>query len=782
MKPYLFILIFLACSNARAQPISITGTVAEKTSRESLQGATVYLSGVQDSTVLAGQATDSTGRFFFGDLAPAAYVLNIRFIGFEPFSQQVLPDGAKDLGAIFLNVSGELLNQVSVTADGSRLVYDLDKQIYQVGQDVFSEAGTASDILQNIPSVNVDINGAITLRNTSNITFFINGRPSAMLRRNAAGYLEQIPARSIERIEVITNPSARYRPDGVGGIINIVMKKDPEKGLNGLISGNIGTEDRKNANISLHYGSEALGFYGNYGIRSGRPTYLFTDDRQYKDGNTVTGTYTEDGYSAVDALSHTLVAGSNFEPDDNNKFEISGSWFLQNSLHSGSSDIGASGSAGDVLFANRQTNDEFEGEGEGSLAWEHVFKNNEDHNLALEYACSAFSEREDLAFEQTYAMPAGNVVLNDILIEKSGRQHEWRLDYALPVGEDAEIEAGYAGEYIFEDIRYTNVTPSRFQLRQDVQAVYGLWAQEFDAFRYKAGLRAEQATIQPHLIVPNDLPARNRYFKVFPTLHLGYAPDDNSQFSLSYSKRINRPDADELNPNPEYSDPRNAESGNPDIRPEQVHSIELGCQIKRAGISLAPVLYYRYKYDAFTSIRTSLNDSIVLSTLANLDNGQSGGLETVLKGALPKVLDFDLTGNVFYTTLDAGNLGFSERSSAVSGNLKLNTRAVLWKNTKLQMGAFYYFPGITPQGKTKPFFYLNGGLRQSVFRNRAALILTVTDIFHTYKRIRQIDSDALAQTTTLKRKRPIVYLGFSWRFNNYKTKDDFLYDGEGLRK
>jgi outer membrane receptor protein involved in Fe transport len=175
----------------------------------------------------------------------------------------------------------------------------------------------------------------------------------------------------------------------------------------------------------------------------------------------------------------------------------------------------------------------------------------------------------------------------------------------------------------------------------------GLWTQGFDGFGYKIGIRAEQTNINSHLLTPDDKLIPNNYFKLFPTLHLQYELNDVNQFSLSYSKRINRPDADELNPNPEFTDPRNAESGNPYILPEQVHSFEFGYRYSNEKFSITPTLYYRYKYDAFTSIQQNLNDSIVLSTISNLDSRQSTGLETVLNGRLTTKWDFDLTGNVF---------------------------------------------------------------------------------------------------------------------------------------
>lgn len=416
-----------------------------------------------------------------------------------------------------------------------------------------------------------------------------------------------------------------------------------------------------------------------------------------------------------------------------------------------------------------------------NLGYEHVFRNNEDHTLTFEATYSAFDEREDLNFNQEYTFPSNSTELSSNLVERSGHQHEILLDYALPVGEDGEFESGYAGEFIHEDIRYTgDASISRFLLNMQIHALYALFVLPIENFSFKAGVRAEQSFIDSHLKIPTDSLIPNNYFKLFPTLHLGYELNDNNALSLSYLKRINRPDADELNPYPEFSDPRNAESGNPYLKPEQTHSLELGYQFSRKRLMLTGTLYYRYKYDAFTSIRSNIGDSIVLRTIANLNTRDALGLEMIVSGDIMKNWTFDLTGNVFYTSIDASNIGYSSDKSTVSGNIKAYSMINLWENTFIQFNGFYYFPTITPQGKRNPFWYLNGGIKQRLFRNRASLSLTATDIFHTYHIKNMIGSDDLEQITTIKRKIPVVYLGFTWKFNNYKEPEQLQFEGEGL--
>ena len=782
------VLVMFHAINIMAQPYSIKGKVIDENSQEILPGAFVRLLEKANNTFILGAVTDTSGVFELNSVPKDAYSIEISFIGFltDTIGIPFLSNNV-DLGTIKLSPSELLLDEVSITSDKVLMTTHLDKKIFNVQEDIMAETSSAAEILQNIPSVNIDINGGITLRNTGNITFFINGKPSALLRRNASAVLEQIPARSIERIEIITNPSAKYRPDGVGGIINIITKNELTNGLKAQVSAHIGNEQRYNAYFNLNYGTEKVKLYGNYGIRHSNATILYNDERVYRDslGENIKGYYDEDGNSKTNALSHTVLAGANYTMNDYNSMELSASYFRQNSYHNGNSNISTLDSVTnpETNFTNKQTNDELEEEGELNFTYEHSFKNNEDHTITLESTIAAYHEKEDKVFNQSYSFPSDLVTVSKYIIEKSGNQQEILLDYSLPIGEDTEFESGYAGEFIYDNIRYdNNGDNSQFLFNQQIHALYVLFGQSFDQFSYKTGLRAEQALIDSHLKFPIDSLVDNNYFKLFPTLHLGYEISDAKQLSLSYSKRINRPDPDELNPYPEFSDPRNAEAGNPNLKPEQVHSLEFGFQHSGKKHSINATIYYRYKYDAFTAIFNNIGDSIVLYTTTNLDTRQSGGIEAILSGNIFNNLTYSLTSDVFYTTINAVNLGYTNSKSSISGNLKGYALIKLTKTTSLQLNAYQYFPSITPQGKREPFFYFNLGLKQNIFNNTASLTLTGTDIFHTYKIKYDIESAELQQYTLMQRKQPVVYLGFTWRINNYKGKDKLGFEGEGIRK
>lgn len=771
------------------QEATISGRVCESTTGEPMQFATVALFNMADTNItVAGTTTDNEGRFNFRDINPGNYFVEVSFIGFKNARTPLFyHEQSTDLGTLELVATEILLDDVTISGKQDVFTHAIDKKVYQVEQDILSESGNATEILQNIPSVSVDVNGNVSLRGSSNILFLVNGRPSALLRRSAASALQQIPAATIERFEVITNPSAKYKPDGTGGIINIILKKETQQGINGQLTVNAGNEKRYNGNLMLNYGTEDLNLFANYSIRHSNRSVFYTDQRTNRDpsGTEILSFYTEDGNSTNNSLSHVVSAGANYQINDFNSVELSGTWFYQNTQHSGVSEIGTDYAASLPItrLTSNQTNDEYEHEGEAAMVWEHAFKDDEDHTFTFESTYASYDEEEDQMFDEEQTFPEEGHTIDKVLIQKSGNQTEITAEYLKPLSEDAEFEAGYVGEFINEDIRYTNNdSPNRFLLAQNVHALYALCGMEAGDFSFKAGLRGEQTYLTSKLTEPSDSTVQNNYFKPYPTIHLLYNLTENRQLGLSYSKRINRPDADELNPNPEFSDPRNAEAGNPNLKPEQIHSLELSLHGEVEKYTFTPTLYYRYTYDAFTSIKTIISDSIILKTIQNLDSRQLAGLELILTGNPYKNLSFNLSANVFYDQIDAANLGYSDKKSVFSTDVKFYALLNFTTSTILQLNAYYYSPRITPQGQRDQYYYMNVGLKQQLFRNRAAITFTVTDVFHTYKINRETDIPELLQNTSYHRKGAVVYLGFTWFFKAQNNGDEreLKFEGEGL--
>lgn len=782
--------ILFALDDTRNNHTEIWGILVDQDQKLPLSGANVILFKKEDSLQIAGASTDEHGIFILPKIETGDYFLEFSFMGFKTTNSRIFSiksgEHNKNLGVFTLKESSLLSNAISIVAERPIFVNSIDRKTYNVEKDIISQSGSASDLLQNIPSVAVDVNGQISLRGTANVTIFINGKPSLLMHKNSAVALQQMPANSIERIEVITNPSAKYKPDGVGGIINIVLKKKSQPGFNGTLIANAGNRERYNANITLNYNPQRLNLFGSYGLRHTNNPRVSTDSRiqKYSSGRII-GYYDDNSRSTVKPLAHIANMGLEYSIDKKNRMSMSGDFFYQNSYHTQFSQTTFRDADQKITtdFTTDRTNDEYEKEWEMSSSYEHDF-NEEDHTLQFEFNYSGYNEQEDNHYNEIYSLPALAREVRQNLIRKGGYLAEFYAQYAYPVDEETQVEAGYVGEFLFDDIRYTgrdyNIQQNiwitdynktnRFLFNRDIHAIYATVGHSIENFSFLAGLRAEEALIASNLVTA-DTTIPSNYFKLYPTLHLAYDLSKRQQLQLNYSHRVRRADSDEHNPFAEYTDPRNMEAGNPKIKPEQVHSVEFGFNLQTDHFSVLPSIYYRYKYDAFTEIRRMVNDSTLLRYYTNLSNDQSAGLELIASAEIKNFLSLNFSANTFYYVIDASNLGYSSRKSTISLNAKLAANVELWESNLMQINAYYRSVRLTPQGETKPLVLLNVGMRQELFHKKASLTLTISDVFNSLKRTRRIDTTVLYQNAVSKRNSQIIYLGFTYRFGNSGRKE-----------
>jgi len=794
----LIIIIAFSAALAQSAPqkskLILTGKIVEQSNKAPLPIANVVLFRVSDSSQVAGATTDENGAFTLTDLSAGVYFLRVDYIGFETLKTKpfVVKNEPLDLGVLAVKVSPIVMGNVQVIAEKSTFINTIDRKVYNVEKDVVSETGSASDLLQNIPSVSVDVNGSISLRGTSNVTIFINGKPSLLMRKNSAAALQQMPATGIERIEVITNPSAKYKPDGVGGIINIVLKKESRQGLNGTIIANAGNMNRYNANATLNYNPGKVNLFGSYGLRRTNNPRISTDSRIKKDSQSqVISYYDNSSSSSVKPIAHIANMGLDYSINEKNQLGLSGDFFYQKSYHTQTSQTTFRDAAKRITtdFTSDRTNDEYEKEYEINSSYEHDFAK-EDHVLQFEFNYSGYDEKEDNHYYEAYSAPHFSNARHHNLIRKGGHLAEFYAEYTLPINEETQLEAGYVGEFMLDDIRYLGADynpgqgkwitdfnkTNRFLFHRDIHAFYTTFGHSIEAFSFLAGLRAEQALITSNLVTADSIIPYN-YFKLYPTLHLAYSLNDRQEVQLNYSHRVNRADSDEHNPFAEYTDPRNMEAGNPKIKPEQIHSVEFGYHLQNDHFSILPSIYYRYKYDAFTEIRQFVNDSTMLTTMTNLANDQSAGMEFIVTGDVHKFVTLNFSANAFYYVINASNLGYSANKSTLSWNAKLAANLHVTDSNLIQVNAYYRSARLTPQGDTLPLFLLNLGMRQELFHKKASLTLTVSDVFNSLKWTRRIDTPILYEKATSKRNSQIIYLGFTWRFgNSTKEKDEFKFE------
>jgi outer membrane receptor protein involved in Fe transport len=773
----------------------VTGIIIEKSSDKPLEFATVIIRSNADSTLDIGTITGKKGDFSFNNLAYGDYRLIYSFIGFEKVETSVFSLNAKrnniDLGRLYISESATMLGDISVTAERSTFVNSIDRRTFNVGQDVMSKTGSVSELLQNVPSVQVDIDGNVSLRGSDNVMFLINGKPSTLMGTNRAAVLQQMPASSIEKIEVITNPSARYKPDGTSGIINIVLKKDKNTGLNGQASVNAGNDRRYNANFSVNYNPGKLNVFGSYSIRQDERLRYSDDYRKHFISAEDTISYTHViSRDLSRPLSQIIQAGADYKINEHNTLGVTGNYNYRSFIrHSNDVNLWQSTDLTVTKDYDRTRRDpEFEKDLEFSANYVHSF-NKEGQELTVDYTSSFSNEQEDNHYSDIYRIPVTIPSYDNTLIKQGDNESQLSVEYVNPVTENAKIETGYILESRKNDMNFFGefynlltdfwtrdiVKTNHFIYKENIHVLYGTYAQEIGKLGFLAGVRAEEALLDANQITTDTI-VKSSYFRIYPSLHFTYKLNELNELQLNYSHRIRRPEGDEMNPFPEYADPYNLRMGNPHLKPADVHSIEFGYQYKKNSTTFLSTLYYRYTYNGMTDITRFINDTIKLTTRENLTKSGSAGLELVLSKAIGTLGNINLSTNTFYNSIDASRLGYSKRKSIISWSANLSAGINLSKSTVLQITSGYVGESLTPQGRQLPSFVVNSGFKQEFYNRKLVFIATVSDIFNSLRSNTIIDTPQLFEKIIRRRSARIIYAGITYTFGNQKKKKEIEYD------
>lgn len=767
---------------------TILGRVLDAATGQPLQYVQAALRRQADSTVVTGQITDSLGRFELRGVAPGDYTLSCRMIGYAPYRSAALriADEATriSLGAITLETASLEMDAVEVSAEKLLFTSTIDRKVYNVERDLISKAGTASDLLQNVPSVQVDLDGNVSLRGSTNVLIMVDGRASPLLNKNGASALEQMPAGSIERIEVITNPSAEYQPDAAAGIINIVKKKNTAPGLNGSLAANAGNRDRYNTTLSLSYNPGRANLYGSYSLRRNNRNRHSTDRALRRDSSVTVYEQTLDSH--MRPLAHSLSAGGDWRPNRRQQLGLSASLFAVAFDRNEQAENRTYNAAGALNAADGRERAQVQTyrEAEATAFYERSFAG-EGHNLHAELTLSDSPESEDNRYINRYALPAVPDSRERSRLDEGERSVQAKLDYVRPLAA-ATLKIGYEAVLNGSDFdlrvddfdttrqRYVvnAAKTNRFQHDEAIHALYATWQRAFGKLGVLAGVRAEAATVRARLVTLDSTVTRD-YVSVYPSLHLSYALSKPAKLQLSYSRRTRRPDAGDLNPFPEYFDPHSIRSGNPALRPKDIHSLELGCQYRAGKVSLTPALFYRYTDHRFTWVTRALNDSVLLTTHDNLSSDQSGGLELNISAAMKKLLSLHGNASVFQNQIDASNLS-ADKQTVTTWSSSLTFDVNPRETTRLQLSSTYRSAQLTATGSSSPTYQLNAGLRQELLRGKLIALATVTDLLQTMRRRWLVDTPALEETYVNRMDSRVFFAGLTYRFGTppKKARDD----------
>ncbi len=789
-SPAFCFLIIHFSTQVVAQNSEVVGAVYDRESGDVLAFTNVTLLHNTDSSLVAGGTTTLEGSFSF-DAPPGEYLLKISFIGYRDYFQRVNVVEGKPLrlGDLEVRPDAQALAVVEVQALQSSFRNDIDKRVFNVENSITAAGGTAIDVLETLPSIQIDEEGSVTMRGSGQVLIYINGRPTNMSGDDSESILAQFPASSIKDIELITNPSSRYDAAGVGGIINIILKKDEKRGFNGQTNLSVGTRHKYTTGVNLNYGTGKFNFFG---------TYNFQYRERFRNQETFRESF--DGLSSrfLDLRmnstntdrSHLARGGFDVQLSESITFGT----YLQANIQNGSRDrlynqlFRSVEETTDSLIVRYMIEDAFEVNYEGGMTFDWDLREKgkimASASLAIEdedeveyydqfLYNSNISETPQERLLQTFDTPS-----LDYLIQA-------QIDYTRSLSENLGLEIGVKSTTSLET-RSQILTESAsvdaegtvnqfvsdsVGFDQYINAAYFILAGKVNRFGYQAGLRGEH-TMNEINTYDESTAISNDYFNLFPSAYITYDLTERSKLLVNYSRRINRPRIWDLSPLLNIQDPTNQRTGNPNLRPEFTDSYELGYSREAVGYFFTGTLYHRRTTDLITRIFVPQENNVNVMIRENAAIDLSTGLELINQFEFSNWFDATLTGNLFHSQIKGETQGRDYDNSNFTWNVSLLSNFKVGRIGTFQMQGNYRGPMVRPQGIIKPMYGINMGFRKNILRRKGTISFNVTDVFDTREFIVSIADPTFTQDRRFKWESRVATISFTYNFGSFNRRGD----------
>ncbi|MCZ2393561.1 MAG: TonB-dependent receptor [Chitinophagales bacterium] len=788
---FLSLLAILNISILSAQSPSgrIYGSIHDESDKSPLDYASIILKNKKDQTSIGG-LSDEKGKFNIEQIKPGVYTLEISYLGYNSYIQEdfkiIPPNLSINLGEVKLNSSATQLDVVEVVAEKSMFQLGGEKKIFNVDKNTISAGGNAVDAMKQIPTLDVTMDGNISLRGSENITIYINGKPTGMTADSKKAILESLPANSLESIEIITNPSSKYDADGTAGIINIVLKKNYNRGLNGTVSVGYGTKYKNNAGISLNFKKNRINFTSGFNYRFHESFHGGEDNRKNIFGSDI-NYFRQSDDSKFKSFSGNINLGLDIEITDKATLSF-GNIITANGGPNNGLVTNDFFDANDIFYGGYGRTSESSRKGYNNTANINYFQKfkNQGQTLNTSASIESGAGRNPKKFLQINY--DGDNQPTDLLpLIDSNRNSNNNLtsilqtDYTHPFKKHGELEAGAKVTYrrLINDLyadslsRETNQTiinediSNGFLYNEIVNAAYATFGGKYKEFTYKLGVRTEQTNI---FIENNKVEGKfkNHYINFFPSVFFSQRLPKNHELQLSYSYRINRPNPWMLNPFADYDNPMNIRVGNPYLKPEYINSIELTYLKNWKSTFLSSSIYYRYRSNSFTRLKTiDPETSVSTTSWDNLDITQNTGAEIIFRSPITKWWNIMLNGNFFYNS-SKGKIPGEEQDNSVD-NFQWNGRAMtgfkFWKTAELQLSYRYNSKMVYIQGYIKPMHSLDIGVKKDFLKNNKATIsLNAQDVFNTRKFFVHSSGANFESDVTRKWQSRVFTVNFSYKF------------------
>tara|TARA_B110000008_G_scaffold52447_1_gene51658 strand:- start:53460 stop:55931 length:2472 start_codon:yes stop_codon:yes gene_type:complete len=788
------------------QKQSVKGLVVDKETKQPLEYATISLTNIERPNIVQGGITDSQGKFSIYAV-PGKYNLEIEYISFIKYIQKDLDiRGPVDLGEIKLEIEVNTLDEIEVLGERTEVEIRLDKRIYNVGKDITVRGGSVADVLQNIPSVSVDVDGAVSLRGNNNVRILINGKPSGLVGISGPQGLRQLPAESIEKVEVVTSPSARYDAEGTAGILNIILKKQELIGLNGNFSLNAGTPKNNRGSASLNWRTKKWNIFSTTTLADTQTRGNSLNNNEYFNLGRASTYLNEKRHNRRNRNNIFNNLGVEYYINNNSSITISGFYRTSDNNNITTNDIKEFDLLSDIASYVQRT--ENENEIDDSFQYSLDYDNKIDdkgQKISLRIQYEESSEVEIASIESSTKLPN---LLPSLFEKVSTLEDQKRFliqtDYVWPINENTQFEIGYRGRFNSQttdyEVGYLNpdaITTNNLIIdtnlsnlltyKEYVNAFYSQYGEKINKFSYLLGLRVESSNIQVNQITTLDYSQR-KYTDVFPTLNLSYELSETENFTLGYSRRIRRPRSYYINPFPSRSSVTNIFQGNPKINPSYSKTFDLGYLKRWDKFTFNSSVYLQRSTSVFTFITQDTGLTVVVSgdqndpmdeilevpvlKLSPINLAQNNRIGTEFNVTFTPSRKLRLNGN--FNLFNSETIGSYEGTSFDAENLswfaRLNATIKLPFDLDWQTRMFYSGPRETAQSKSRGLFSMSGALNKDILKDKGTISFRISDIFNSSKRITETYTPTFYSYGERQWRQPTYIFNLTYRIKQKKNQ------------
>ena len=801
-KNLLIVVLFILSHNyimgqKNVNLVLVSGKIIEIETNQPLEYATITFFSKVENKMKGGGITDPDGNFSIS-IPQGTYDVSVEYFSFENITKlNVNFNQDTNLGTLKMNSDLQALDAVDIIAEKTTVEIKLDKKIYNVGRDLTVRGGSVSDVLDNVPSVSVDIEGNVALRGNGNVRILINGKPSGLVGLNSTDALRQLPADAIEKVEIITSPSARYDAEGTAGILNIILRRSKILGLNGAIIINSGYPNQLGASENINYRTGDINVFNNSGYSyrkspgsSGVETEFFNTE------------YDEDGILIQDLPNTFRNEYRTFERIRKGFNSNTGvEWYITPTTSLTTAFLASKSNNSNESFNRAETLDltgavisesvrydpetETDQTTQFSVNFDKQFHGNSEHRLTFDFQLENSSEDE------------GSIIYNDGIAAERVRTIEdqkrvlIQSDFTLPINDKTRFEGGYNGRFSTNNTAYslefaeddsfildTNIS-NVLVYKENVNAVYTQYGSKVkDKFSFLLGLRMEATNITISQLSSNEYTNSN-YIGLFPTVNLGYEFSENQNLTIGYNRRISRPRSRFLNPFPSRSSATNLFQGNPNISPSYSNGVDIGYLNTLEKITLNTSLYYNHATDVFTYISEDTGDEVVINGESvpvirrgpiNLAEDDRLGFEFTLTYRPSKKWNMNANFNLYRSAVKGNYKGLSYDSENLGWFVRLNNKYTLPKNIEWQTRLSYSGPTVDAINRREGIFSSNMAFSKDLFKEKASITLNINDLFNTQRRNLESTTPTFYSDGYYRWRVRSYSLSFTYRFNQAKKR------------